>query len=459
MIPLPEFYGSSKPRLGATRSDRPTLGHAAETICEVIGQPLLDWQSYALDVGLETEAGKWAYPDVGIAVARQNGKTVILHSRIYCGLLLWGESILHTAQNRELPRESFLEIANVLQTYFPSEVASIRYANGQEVIRMNNGGIYRILASRPDAPRGHHADLLILDEVREFNDHEFIGAIMPTLNTSRNPQVWWASNAGDPDSVVLNRLRERGLTGDKSLAWMEWSADPALASDDPVAWAQANPSLGFLIDQFRIEHLSDTLTAEAFETEVLCRWVEISGTRAISPALWDAALDADLQGSDKVVVSIDIDIDRAAAAVAAAWKLSDGRTGTDLLLYRTGDLTTLEVDVEGILSDLRPQIVGFDPWTGSVMAETLGSRGFPMKPVTGRDWVSACGTFLETIQNGNLRHPGRSALSEQLAFAGRKETVEGRWWITRGSEPIPAVTATARAVYLATKPRPLYAVF
>jgi phage terminase large subunit-like protein len=129
-----------------------------------------------------------------------------------------------------------------------------------------------------------------------------------------------------------------------------------------------------------------------------------------------------------------------------------------LALYRTGDLTDLAEAVHETLEALQPSAVGFDPWTTEALAEALTISGQPMVPVTGRAWVSACQTLLELIQTDRLRHPGREALAAQLSYAGRRESTEGRWWITRGAEPIPAVTATARAVYLAARPRPVYAI-
>jgi hypothetical protein len=272
------------------------------------------------------------------------------------------------------------------------------------------------------------------------------------LNTSRDPQVWYGSNAGDPDSVVLNDLRTRGLSEDPSLAWLEWSADPSLDDDDPDAWSQANPSLGVLIDEDRIRHLQRTLSPESFQTEVLCRWVEVSGARAIPADLWNAATDPDLEGPSaerRPVVSIDVDPDRLSASVVAAWILPDGRVGTDLALYRSGTLVDLAVDVGGVLADLRP---GFDPWTAENLASSF-SRTYETTPITGRHWVAACQTFYDLLTGDRLRHPGRSALASQLAVAARKQSVEGRWWISRTSDPITAVTATARAVYLASRPR------
>jgi phage terminase large subunit-like protein len=367
---------------------------------------------------------------------------------------------LHSAQNRELPRESFLVIADILETRFPQRLAARpRRANGQETIRMRNGGAYRIIAPRPDAPRGHVADLVVIDEVREYRDTGFVSAILPTLNTSANPQVWWASNAGDPDSIVLNSLRDRGTESDPSLAWLEYSADPSLADDDPAAWSQANPSLGTLIDTARIEHLLATLTPEAFQTEVLCRWVEVSGTRAVPVHLWEAARDPDTPGpTDRPVVSVDIDPDRQAVALAAAWTLPDNRIGTDLVLYRTGNLDNLEADITEEVSRLSPSVIGYDPWTTQALADILIGKGLAMTPVTGRGWVAACQTLIDLLTTDRLRHPGRDILDIQLAHAGRRETREGRWWITRSLEPIPAVTATTRAVSLAARPRPVYAI-
>ena len=105
-----------------------------------------------------------------------------------------------------------------------------------------------------------------------------------------------------------------------------------------------------------------------------------------------------------------------------------------------------------------PSSIGFDPWTTEALADLLRSRGLPVEAVTGRAWVSACQTLLELLQTDRLRHPNRDTLDHQLTFAGRRESTEGRWWITRGNEPVPAVTATARAVYLAARPRPIYAI-
>ncbi len=51
-----------------------------------------------------------------------------------------------------------------------------------------------------------------------------------TMMSSKNPQVWTYSNAGDQHSVILNKLRERGLAASMNpsdtIGWFEWSAEP-----------------------------------------------------------------------------------------------------------------------------------------------------------------------------------------------------------------------------------------
>ena len=108
----------------------------------------------------------------------------------------------------------------------------VKRANGKETILTRAGGSYKVIASRQDAPRGLTADLVIMDELREQRDFAFLGAVRPTLATSPDPQLWYASNAGDAGSVVLNELRDRGHAGADGLCWLEWSAAPELERDE-----------------------------------------------------------------------------------------------------------------------------------------------------------------------------------------------------------------------------------
>ena len=201
-----------------------------------LGLQLRPWQEYALRVVTATDGEKWKYPEVAIIAARQNGKTKILLPRVMMGLER-GERMLHAAQVREISREVLMQLSPVLPPGY-----KLRQANGQESITSPNGGEYRIVAAQRGS-RGLSADLLIVDELREFEDFDFIAAAAPTIFASANPQILYLSNAGTERSVVLNDLKNRA--GTEGVAYLEWSADPFRDASDHAGWLEANPSIGY----------------------------------------------------------------------------------------------------------------------------------------------------------------------------------------------------------------------
>jgi phage terminase large subunit-like protein len=118
-----------------------------------------------------------------------------------------------------------------------------RYANGQEEVRLTNGGIYSIVAPTRGGARGPSRDLVIIDELREMDTWDFIAAAKPTMTASPDPQMLYLSNAGEEHSIVLNAIRDRAAS-DPALAYLEWSAAPERTPDDREGWAEANPAMG-----------------------------------------------------------------------------------------------------------------------------------------------------------------------------------------------------------------------
>ncbi len=107
-----------------------------------------------------------------------------------------------------------------MEDHYKSEIRRIRFGAGQETIEMRNGGKYRIVAPSRGGARGPSNDDVIVDELRELTDYDFIGAAKPTLAQSRDPQIVYLSNAGEDDSVVLNDLKLR-LGDDPSLCYID----------------------------------------------------------------------------------------------------------------------------------------------------------------------------------------------------------------------------------------------
>jgi hypothetical protein len=246
-----------------------------------------------------TPAGRHLYREVAVVVSRQNGKSEILVPLIV-KRLREGKRIMHTAQDRSLPREIFYRVADIFAidpVLFPvrnGRPTRPRFANGQEEIRLANGGVYSIVAPTRGGARGPSRDLLIIDEVRELDSWDFIAAAKPTMTASDDPQTVYVSNAGDETSVVLNALRERAAE-DPGLAYLEWSAAPSRDPGDVKGWCEANPAMGHepegmgsvqanLEAEYRSNRLSGTLSI--FETEHLCRQVVSMRERLVNDAAW-----------------------------------------------------------------------------------------------------------------------------------------------------------------------------
>jgi phage terminase large subunit-like protein len=311
-----------------------------------IGYHLMPWQecagTYLTALGADD---RWLYREVAIVVSRQNGKTTLLVPLIVSRLLA-GHRVMHTAQDRSLPREVFGLVSEFMWAHYPElfplrngRPTKPRYANGQEEIRLTNGGIYSIVAPSRGGARGPSRDLVIIDELREMEAWDFIAAAKPTMTASTNPQMLYLSNAGEETSIVLNALRDRRET-DPNLCYLEWSADPERRSDDPDGWSEANPAMGnepegmgsvyaTLVADHQTALLEGTMAL--FETEHLSRWVVTTRRRLTDEYAWNLC-EAELGKERRPMMGVSMDPSGTRASVALAW-LGEGGFVDLRLLY------------------------------------------------------------------------------------------------------------------------------
>jgi phage terminase large subunit-like protein len=238
--------------------------------------------------------------------------------RILAGLLLWDEKlIVATAQSREVALETFRGVVDLLESS-PKHVALIKNvirSYGREELTLRNGNRYRLVAPTAGGARGFSANLAIIDELREHHSYDAYAAISYTTTVPRG-QLWFASNAGDQSSIVLNDMRRMALAQSEpgNIYYAEWSADPHLDVDDPEAWAQANPSLGHLISPEVIDGRLKTDPRPVFETEALCRWVDVLDS-PWPPNAWAECADPDLElvvgAPTFLAIDVSIEIGRA----------------------------------------------------------------------------------------------------------------------------------------------------
>jgi len=444
----PEPRGISSPRIAPPMPVRSAIREYTAAAKE-LGIRLMPWQRIGAHYITGRTRGRWTFREVCVVVARQNGKTELLIPLILMRLRR-GDSILHTAQNRDLPRQTFLRIARLVAGL--PEIEAIRKANGQEEILAANGGRYKLVAPNSNV-RGESADLVLLDEVREQHDQEVMDAILPTITARRNAQVIYLSNAGDEDSLVLNDLRRR-RDSDKRLAYLEWSASPDRALDDRDGWAEANPGLGITIALETLEYNFANRPPTSFETEHLCRWVVTMQPRLVADIAWQRCRGL-VETPLRPVLAISMDPSGTRASGVIAWHQTDGTVGCRVV----ADVTGTPIDTDRLGPDLRQAAlrlgatrIAFDLWTDRDLARHLKDA----KALTGQEYANACENFVRMIESGRLRWTDADQVTSDLAWTARRPHESGAWQAVkaRDDRPITAAFAAIRAVWLASGPKP-----
>ena len=254
--------------------------------------------------------------------------------RVLGGMALWGEEVICAAQSRDVALESWLDALETA-TEAGLEPWDVKRATGRESFRIG-GCRYKIASSTRGGARGLHADLVVLDELREFVDWRAYAALEKTRRARPGSQFWSISNEGDMSSMVLRTLAGQGETWKddqaSSIGFYSWSADPSFERGDPRGWVQANPALGHVIELATIadEYRSDP--PDVFETEVLCRPVMVLHP-FLPEGAWEGCVEhrqlvPDSPGS--VMLAVDAGPELRHASIAVAWGRPDGKVGVDM---------------------------------------------------------------------------------------------------------------------------------
>lgn len=457
--------GHAKPRLAPPTPAR-SLAKEYEAQAAEVGIDLMEWQRQ--DYRYMTALGRdnrWLYREVATIVSRQNGKTTLLIP-VIVKRLREGRRLMHTAQDRTLPREVFEQVADIMGDKYPDEVAKaprglrIRFANGQEQIDMRNGGRYRIVAPTRSGARGPSNDDVIADELRELEDFDFIAASKPTLTVSKNPQYIYLSNMGEETSVVLNALRLR-RDADPALAYLEWSAAEHRGAGDRRGWAESNPGLGTpqigeaLLTTLENEYRTAVLEGQLarFETEHLCRSVATTKDSLVEGIAWAGCEVPELRAPTRTYMAIAMAPEGNRASGVLAWAQDDGSIDMRMLFEVQGepviDTDKLGKEMRDLALKLGVQTVGFDPLTDAELAKYFKRT----HKVAGPEFSNASARFVWAVKNQTLRWHDAAAVTDDLTWTVRKNHPEsGSYQAVRAQEdrPITASLAAIRAVWLAS---------
>jgi hypothetical protein len=412
-----DLIGSSSPRIATPRPRGRSRGARAVRFArDRLGLELLEWQAWCLRAGLVHAGGRWSSRTVGIMVGRQNGKTRLVTVRALAGMVLFGERrVLAAAQNRDVALDAWrdaLELAEDAEL----EVHDVCRTNGRECFWIGDAR-YKVVSATRRGGRGLAADLVILDELREYRDWSGWAALEKTRRARPSSQVWAISNEGDEGSVVLEALAAQGRMAAATqvatdAAWFEWSAEAELPRTDPRAWQQANPALGTLIagDTVASEALHDD--PEVFETEVLCR--RVASLRPWLPAgTWEACTEpnATVPDTAPVVFALDAGPELRHATIGVGWRRPDGRVHLEAVAgYLAVDGPVLPRAAERLAELVRhwnPGAVAVVARSGAEAAALRALEGseVPALTVGPADLIRATNAFHEAVVARTVVHP------------------------------------------------------
>lgn len=471
------IYGLSAPRLHTPLLDLPSAGGIVSDLADEVGLPLLPWQKYVLDDALKIMPnGNWARSNVGVLVARQNGKTHLMRMRILAGLLVFGEKdIIAMAQTRQLSLDTFKQVVDLAESlpWARKRIKRVSRTNGQEELEIYchhwpkacKGKCarvrkYAIRAATSAGPRGSSADLLYVDELREIDPATW-GASTPLTRAKSNAQTYITSNAGDASSQVLNDLRARALTfSSDRMGWYEWSATPGCAIDDIYGWKQANPALGHTVS---LESLQDSAafdSPDTIRTEMLCQWVDAIDSPWPMEAWNEAEESVTLKEGLPTYMALDITFNRDKAYLVTVQEQEDERLAVFMHVWeKQPNLNDVELagEIATLTRKYRPRVFAYDPNTSGYVAPHLAKAGIPVAP-TG--WSTAifaimCDQTLNAMAGNKLVHPGQQELYTHLVSCARRPASDGGWRIARraAAVPISAAVAMVMAVGHASTPQ------
>lgn len=432
---------------------------AVSWVREVAGMTLFPWQEYVLRNMLNMRGdGKWAAPDVGLVVPRQNGKGEIIIARELFGLFMLREKkIVHTAHEFKSAKEGLVKLQAVIARN-PDLASMVDIKTGNM-----DPGVYwkpsrrgepspraiQFLARSSGSGRGFTADFLVMDEAFAVS-REMVDAMEPTMGAVPNAQTLWASSAGFAYSHHLAALRKRAFEGDaESLAYFEWSVDESdFDPGDPREWAKANPSAGYLMSwdflsrRFKTSKAGENLAG--FAREHLGVWEMHASNSELPEAKWRRALvESSVIEGDRIVVSVDVSAARRASVVVTG-VTADGRFQSEVVwndevgpdLVAAVSRLVERWDVLGVVLDASGPA---GQWLGS-----LSEAGVEVKALGLRQVAQADGAFKEKVIAGRFVHVGQKVL-DHAALSGVAKRAGDLWVFDRNSDladmtPLKAVS-------------------
>lgn len=447
------------PRFATPRDpDAPTIGPAVARVGAALGLPFHPWQIEAANLfGELDDAGRPRHRLCVLVVPRRAGKSALTLAWAITRILS-GPDVRcgYTAQSRSDAGQVWAE------EWWPAiegsalgRLLTIRRAIGSESIKATRGtrpGSVRLLSPTSTAAHGTALDWAALDEAWAFDElrgTELEAGIRPAQATRPGAQLVILSAAGTEDSGWLRRYRDLGraaaAAGDRSLAYVEFSADPDVDDlEDPATWARVHPAAGRTVSAEFLRGEFDTIPRAEFYRHYLGVWPETTTLAVLPRAAWDACEDPGvvIPRRARPVFAFDVHPDRRSAAVAVAAVVGD-RVAVELVDHADGVEWVVPRLLE--LRDRHRGVIVVDRYgPAATLVAELERKGArrALRELTAADVLTACGTFRDAVVAGRVAHRGQADLTAAVLDVRVRMVRDRIAWDRRAADATALYAAT-----------------
>lgn len=388
-------------------------GKEAIDIYNSTGRTAQKWQVDLVDNILAyNKDDLFVHTKVGYSVPRRNGKNEILTIVEMWGLKN-GLRILHTAHRTSTTHVAWERLFNLL-TKAHIEISSSYRAFGKEHIEVAGNGVIEFRTRTSKGGLGEGYDILIIDEAQEYQDDQQ-SALKYVVSDSKNPMTLMCGTPPTPVSsgTVFTKFREETLKGKGvNAAWAEWSVDEQQDPNDKKYWYQANPSLGTILTERKIQ---DEISGDDidFNIQRLGYWTKYSLKSEISKADWQKLiLKGKLKPKGKLFVGIKYGQDGTNMAMSIAVKQETGNIfveSIDCRSIRKGNTWIID-----FLKKADVQNITIDGSVGqSLLVDELKKNKIKTKVIlpTVKEIIIANSTFEQAVYGDKVCHNDQPSLT------------------------------------------------
>lgn len=392
-----------------------TKGKEAIDLYAKAGRKLEKWQADLLKDIMAYNKKLWVHLSFGYAVPRRNGKSEDVLARALWGLEN-GERILYTAHRTSTSHSAWQRMTDLLFKLGYQEKTDFTKTKqlGFETINhIRSGGAMNFRTRTTSGGLGEGYDLLIIDEAQEYTSDQ-ASSLTYITSASENPQVIYLGTPPTPLSsgTEFKSYRARVLEeAPEDCGWAEWSVPMQSDPMDRELWYKTNPALGLHLTERTIknEYKGDDVD---FNIQRLGLWLKHDLKSAISQPEWEA-LTCPVKPEKKkpVFAGVKFGVDNRNVALAAAFKLSDGKVFVECL-----DCRPVREGFDWIikyLKGLNAKKVVVDGASGqSLLRDAMkkeGIKGYEAPKV--EDIINANSQFTQAIFENRICHMNQPSLT------------------------------------------------